>query len=65
MKSVYAIRIFEVLQSKIMNRALTKEGIDINIPVQEIRECCGCEDKYPAFGNFKKKVIERAVRNCK
>lgn len=61
MKSVYAIRIFEVLQSKIMNKVLPKEGADIYVPVQEIRECCGCEGKYPAFGNFKKKVIDRAV----
>ena len=61
MKSVYAIRIFEMLQSKIMSRMLPKEGIDIEISVQEIRECCDCEDKYPAFGNFKDKVIDKAV----
>jgi len=61
MKSVYAIRIFEMLQSKIMSKVLPKEGSDIEISVQEIRECCNCEDKYPAFGNLKDKVIDRAV----
>lgn len=61
MKSVYAIRIFEMLQSKIMSRMLPKDGTDIEISVQEIRECCDCEDKYPAFGNFKDKVIDKAV----
>ena len=61
MKSVYAIRIFEMLQSKIMNKMLPKDGTDIEISVQEIRECCDCEDKYPAFGNFKDKVIDKAV----
>lgn len=61
MKSVYAIRIFEMLQSKIMSRMLPKDGTDIEIPVQEIRECCDCEDKYPAFGNLKDKVIDKAV----
>lgn len=61
MKSVYAIRIFEMLQSRVMSRTLPREGVRIVLPVQEIRECCDCEDKYPAFGNFKNKVIDRAV----
>ena len=62
MKSVYAIRIFELLQSKVMSKTLPKDGIKIPISVQEIRECCDCEDKYPAFGNFKDKVIDKAVK---
>lgn len=61
MKSVYAIRIFEVLQSKMMSRMLPKDGLDVEISVQEIREICDCGEKYPAFGNFKEKVIDRAV----
>lgn len=62
MKSVYGIRIFEMLQSKIMSRVLPKDGIAIILSVQEIRECCDCEDKYPAFGNFRDKVIDKAVK---
>ena len=62
MKSVYGIRIFEVLQSKIMSRVLPKDGIAVILSVQEIRECCDCEDKYPAFGNFRDKVIDKAVK---
>lgn len=61
MKSVYGIRIFELLQSRVMSRLIPKEGTVVKISVQEIRECCGCEEKYPAFGNFKAKVIDRAV----
>ena len=61
MKSVYAIRIFEILQSKIMSKSLPKNGVILEIPVQEIRECCACEDKYPSFGNFKNKVIDKAI----
>lgn len=61
MKSVYAIRIFEILQSKIMTKSLSKQGAIIEVLVQEIRECCACEDKYPAFGNFKNKVIDTAI----
>lgn len=62
MKSVYGIRIFEMLQSKIMSRFIPKEGVSLVVPVQEIRECCDCEDKYPAFGNFRDKVIQQAVK---
>lgn len=62
MKSVYGIRIFEMLQSKIMSRVLPKDGIAVILSVQEIRECCECEDKYPAFGNFRDKVIDKAVK---
>ena len=62
MKSVYGIRIFEMLQSKIMSRVLPKDGITVILSVQEIRECCDCEDKYPAFGNFRDKVIDKAVK---
>lgn len=61
MKSVYAIRIFEILQSKIMSGAIPRNGeTHIVIPVDELRECCACEDKYPAFGNFKNKVLDKA-----
>lgn len=62
MKSVYGIRIFEMLQSKIMSRVLPKDGITVILSVQEIRECCDCEDKYPTFGNFRDKVIDKAVK---
>ena len=61
MKSVYAIRIYELIQSKIISRTLPKDGAEIEISVQEIRECCNCEDRYPAFANFRDKVIDKAV----
>lgn len=61
MKSVYGIRIYELIQSKILSRVLPKNGTDIEISVQELRECCDCEDKYPAFANFRDKVIDTAV----
>lgn len=60
MKSVYAIRIFEMIQSKIMSKILPKDGIDIDISVQKIKECCDCVDKYSAFSNFKIKVLDKA-----
>lgn len=61
MKSVYAIRIFEILQSKMMSNNVPRNGINIVLSVQELRECCDCEDKYKAFGDFKKRVVDKAV----
>lgn len=60
MKSVYAIRIFELLQSKIMCKVLPKEGVHIIISVQELRECCDCTDKLKQFTHFKTKVLDIA-----
>lgn len=55
MKSVYAIRLYELLQSKIMSRVLPRSGIDIKLSIEEIRECCGCDGKsYNIFFKFTK-----------
>ena len=63
MKSIYGIRIFELLQEKIKNghRKLPKNGLNIELTVQYIRECCDCEDKYERFSQFKLRVLDRAV----
>lgn len=60
MKSVYAIRIYELLQSKIMSRVLPKDGANISIPINELKECCDCVDKYTEFSNFRMKVLDKA-----
>lgn len=62
MKSVYAIRLFEVLNGKVMSRSIPMNGIHVILSVDELRECCSCEDKYFPFSNLKKKVIDVAVR---
>ena len=63
MKSIYGIRIFELLQEKIKNghRQLPKNGLNIELQVQYIRECCNCEKKYERFSQFKLRVLDRAV----
>ena len=61
MKSVYSIRIFELLLSKIMYRSIPKGGTEVVLTVQEIRECCDCEDKYEEFKNLRNRVIEGAI----
>lgn len=61
MKSVYGVRIFELLQEKILAKTLPRKGICIELPVQYIRECCDCEKKYERFSQFKTRVLDRAV----
>lgn len=63
MKSVYAIRIYELLQSRIMSRVIPKDGTDIELSVQTVKECCGCESRsYNTFSNLKNRVIDVAMR---
>lgn len=63
MKSVYAIRLYELLQSRIMTRVLPKSGTDIELSIDTIKECCGCEGKsYNTFSNFKIRVIDAGVK---
>lgn len=63
MKSVYAIRLYELLQSKIMSKVLPKTGMDIEMSLDTIKECCGCEGKsYNTFSNLRNRVIEVGVR---
>lgn len=62
MKSVYAIRLYELFQSKIYTKLIPKSGMDIELSVDTIRECCGCEGKsYDAFSNLRSRVIDKAV----
>ena len=63
MKSVYAIRLYELLHSKIMTRVLPREGVDIELSLDTLKECLGCENKtYEILSNFKNRVIEVAVK---
>ena len=62
MKSVYGIRIFEMLQERISEIMMPQDGVTIELSVQTIRECCDCEDKYKTFSNFKARVIDIAIK---
>ncbi len=66
MKSEYGIRLFEIIQEKIglelyPKKVLPYEGINIELSVQYIRECCGCENKYERWSQFKGRVIDRGM----
>ena len=60
MKSSYAIRIFELLQSKIMIKQMPLEGLHIIISMKELRETCSCENRLLEFSNFRIKVLEKS-----
>lgn len=64
MKSAYSIRLYELLQSKIMTKILPKNGIDIELSIKMIKECCGCEGNkaYNVFSNFRNRVIDVSVK---
>lgn len=63
MKSTYAIRLYELLQSRIMSSMIPRDGTDIELSLQEIRESCGCESKaYDTFSNLRNRVIDIAVK---
>lgn len=60
--SVYTIRIYELLLCKVYSRAITGEGIDVEYTVEELKSLCGCKGKsYDSFGNFKARVLDKAV----
>ena len=61
MKSIYGVRIFEILNEKIKTKTLPRNGKYIELTMQYIRECCDCEDKYERFSQFKTRVLDRAV----
>ncbi len=62
MKSVFSIRLFEIIQSKIMVKVLPKNGKDIDLTVEEIRQACELENKFLNFSSFRSKVVDRAIK---
>ena len=53
LQSRYSMRIYELLKMREDLRWL-------RMPVEELREVLFCEDKYSRFGDFRRRVIERA-----
>lgn len=62
MKSVYGIRIFELLMKDQIMKFLPREGTDITLTVQEIREACDCETKFKQISQFREKVLDISMR---
>lgn len=62
MKSVYAIRLYELIQKEHMLKFIPKTGTYIILSVKDIRAACNCEDKYEKISQFKAKVLDVAVK---
>ena len=62
MRSTYALRIFELLEKENMLKFLPKEGITVDLTIQEIREACDCEEKYQKISQFRLRVLDVAVK---
>ena len=58
-KSVYGIRLYEILKCD-ENKSRDTKNI-FTYEIQKLREMLGCEDKYKQIGQFKEKVIEKAI----
>lgn len=63
MRSVYSIRIFELLMSRIKTEKEKVQNCTIAITLQEIREACDCVDLYSEYSNLKLRVIDPAVED--
>lgn len=60
MKSVYAVRLYEMILSRIKDKLLPKEGVYVEITIDDIREATDTKSKFERYSNFKQKVIEKA-----
>lgn len=63
MGSPYSIRIYELIIMKLERTYFPKEGRSVVLTVEEITTACGIEGKYTNGGDFKKRVVERAIRD--
>jgi len=61
MKSVYAMRFFELFKMHYEQQKNNKEAAHVVIKVDEIRRMFKLETKYKAHKDFKKRVIDAAV----
>ncbi len=43
-------------------KILPKEGITVDLTIQEIREACDCEEKYQKISQFRLRVLDVAVK---
>lgn len=61
MRSIYSLRIFELVMSRVYKELRYGETLVVAITVQEIKEACNCEGLYKEFSNLKLRVIDPAV----
>ena len=60
LNSYYAIRLYEVIKCE--DGRTGGYQSELVLDLEDLRRCLGCEKKYTAFKDFRKRVIEIAVR---
>ncbi len=58
--STYGIRIYELIMSYIIGD-IPKNGCHVRINLDDLRLACDCEDKLVQIGQFKEKVVDKAI----
>ena len=63
LKSVYGIRIFELLEKEQYSTKIPPEGKDVELTIEQIRIACDCQNKYKKISQFKARVIDTAIKD--
>jgi plasmid replication initiation protein len=62
MKSIFSIRIYELLKMKLPNEAIPYGGIKVRLSNQELREATETENKLKQNTHFREKILDVAIR---
>lgn len=60
-KSVYAIRLYEILLSDFKASFFSRNRHKFEYSIEQLRQLMGCEDKLLKFSQFKEKCIGKAI----
>lgn len=62
LKSVYAIRIYELIREQTRKKIYADKTATVSLDVDTIRKATNTEEKYSQMGHFRAKVIDIAVK---
>lgn len=62
MKSIYSIRIFEIINKEIGEGPIDPEGNHVILLLSALKEALDCEDKYKEFSNFRMRILDGAMK---
>lgn len=62
-KSIYGLRLYELLLAKVNGSLATKNARKITIKIDDLKRSLNCENKYERISQFKEKVLNVAIRS--
>lgn len=62
MKSVYAIRVYELIKCRLKTNRTLSKPVRIELSLDEIRKATDTENKFTKTNNFKQRIIDVAVK---